>query len=121
MRVRLVPPHRVNFYAVTARTWHENFFATSGSRDGSREVMPGRELHLLDLTDRRRTGAAYDEPILDGTGRSRFHDRIVELEADLEEADRFGDIERSARTQAELDAVVDELARATGLGGRDRR
>ena len=83
--------------------------------------QPGRELHVLDLADRRGTGADYAESILDPTGRSRFRDRIVELEADLEEADRFGDIERSARTQAELDAVVAELARATGLGGRDRR
>jgi hypothetical protein len=83
--------------------------------------QPGRELHVLDLANRRGTGADYAEPILDGTGRSRFRDRIAELEADLEEADRFGDTERSARTQDELDAVVDELARATGLGGRDRR
>lgn len=83
--------------------------------------QPGHELHVLDLADRRGTGADYAEPILDGMGRSRFRDRIVELEADMEEADRFGDIERSARTKVELDAVMDELARATGLGGRDRR
>src|SRR5207248_7122250 len=59
--------------------------------------------------------------LLDRTARLAFRDRIVELEADLDEADRFGDIERSALARAELDAVVDELARATGLGGRDRR
>lgn len=83
--------------------------------------LPERELHVLDLADRRGTGADFAEPTLDGTARSRFRDRIVELEADVEEADRFADIERSARAQAELDAVVAELGRATGLGGRDRR
>ena len=81
----------------------------------------GRELHVLDLTSRRDTGADYSEPVLDATGRDRFRAGIAALEADLDEADRFGDLERSALVRAELDAVVEELARATGLGGRDRR
>ena len=37
------------------------------------------------------------------------------------EADAHQDIERSARLAAERDALIDELARATGLGGRRRR
>ncbi|MDQ1509695.1 MAG: hypothetical protein QOG50_1539, partial [Actinomycetota bacterium] len=82
---------------------------------------PGRELHVLDLAELRGGNADRAEPVLDPTAKRAFRDRIVELEADLNEADLFGDIERSARARAELDAVVDELARATGLGGRDRR
>src|SRR5438132_22070 len=82
---------------------------------------PGRELHVLDLADLRGGDADRSEAVLDRTARQAFRDRIVELEADLNEADRFGDLERSALARAELDAVVDELTRATGLGGRDRR
>src|SRR5207302_450392 len=84
--------------------------------------LPGREVHVLDLAELRAGGDAdRAEAVLDTTARRAFRDRIVELEADLNEADLFGDIERSARDRAELDAVVEELARATGLGGRDRR
>ena len=81
----------------------------------------GREVHVLDLAELRGVDADRAESVLDTTARRVFRDRIVELEADLNEADLFGDIERSARARAELDAVVDELARATGLGGRDRQ
>src|SRR5438105_1936862 len=84
-------------------------------------ARPGRELHVLDLAELPGGDASGAEAVLDGTARRAFRDRIVELEADLNEADRFGDIERSARARAELDGVVDELTRATGLGGRDRR
>src|SRR5436305_4013638 len=82
---------------------------------------PGRELPVLDLAELRGGDADRPEAVLDGTARRAFRNRIVELEADLNEADLFGDVERSARTRAELDAVVDELTRATGLAGRDRR
>jgi len=82
----------------------------------------GREFHVLDLAELRGSGDAdRAEAVLDTSARRAFRDRIVELEADVNEADLFGDIERSARARGELDAVVDELARATGLGGRDRR
>ena len=40
---------------------------------------------------------------------------------ELAEADAHHDIERSARLAAERDALIGELARATGLGGRRRR
>src|SRR5439155_15965838 len=80
-----------------------------------------RELHVLDLAELRGGNADLAEAVLDETAKRAFRDRIVELEADLNEADLFSDLERSALARAELDAVVDELARATGLGGRDRR
>ena len=37
------------------------------------------------------------------------------------EARRWNDLERTARAEGELDALTRELARALGLGGRDRR
>src|SRR3954470_20426949 len=67
---------------------------------------PGREVHALDLSSGPRTGSDYTEAVVDDIGRRAFRGRIADLEAELEEADRFGDIDRSALTQAELDAVV---------------
>jgi hypothetical protein len=40
---------------------------------------------------------------------------------DLEEAERFNDVERAARLREELDFIAAELSRAVGLGGRDRK
>src|SRR5205085_4213780 len=63
---------------------------------------PGRELHVLDLAEVRGGDTGRTEAVLDGTARRSFRDRIVELEADLNEADAFGDSERSAAARAEL-------------------
>ena len=47
--------------------------------------------------------------------------RLLDLEEEIEEADRWHDQERAARATAERDALVAELAAAAGLGGRARR
>jgi hypothetical protein len=46
--------------------------------------------------------------------------RLVEIAAALERAEQHGDAKTSARLDAEQTALVRELARATGLGGRGR-
>src|SRR5438309_5524954 len=67
-------------------------------------ARPGREFHVMDLAELHGGDADRAEAVLDGTARRAFRERIIELEADLNEADLFGDIERSARARAELDA-----------------
>jgi hypothetical protein len=42
------------------------------------------------------------------------------LRVDIDDADQMADLERAARARIELDAFLDQLRRATGLGGRDR-
>jgi hypothetical protein len=99
---------------------------------------PGKEIHVLELvsavegwTDGAgRARAAGDGlgagqpgdlgPVLDARAREEYRGRLDELRADLEEARSFGDNERAARLEEEIDALVGELARAVGLGGRDR-
>jgi hypothetical protein len=63
---------------------------------------PGREFHAVDLE------AAYKA-------------RLAELRAELEEAQGSNDPVRAAKARVERDFLVRELARAVGLGGRDRR
>jgi eukaryotic-like serine/threonine-protein kinase len=59
--------------------------------------------------------------LLDAMAKAAYRARLEELRADLEEAERFSDPGRAARSRQEIDFLEDELARAVGLGGRDRR
>ncbi len=91
---------------------------------------PGTERHALDLVDRvegvsdigidrRRMGDAG--PLLDAHSRAAYRHRVAELRDEVEDALAAEHDNRAAHLQAELDSLVAELARAFGLGGRDRR
>ena len=60
-------------------------------------------------------------PLLDERAREAYRRRLEELDDTIETAARFHDPERAARARAEREALVGELARATGLFGRQRR
>jgi hypothetical protein len=93
---------------------------------------PGTERHVLDLVDvvegvpadhngvdRHRLGDAGE--LLDAQGRAAYRHRISALRDQVEEALAVEDDDRAAAAQTELDALVAELARAFGLGGRDKK
>jgi hypothetical protein len=105
---------------------------------------PGREFHVVDLeaADRRpgsppavvgppgRVGAGElvvradlgdAGVLLDATAKAAYQARLGELQAELEQAQGGNDPARATRARAERDFLVGELARAVGLGGRDRR
>ncbi len=94
---------------------------------------PHREFHVLDLLGGDAPRGAGTRPegvaagprdagvVLDEPAKHAYRGRIAELEAEIDEARRWHDLERVARAEAELDAVTRELAAALGLGGRDRR
>jgi small-conductance mechanosensitive channel len=52
--------------------------------------------------------------------QAAYRRRLAELDAELEAADRAGDDQRAARADAERQALLGELRRASGLGGRAR-
>jgi tetratricopeptide (TPR) repeat protein len=93
-------------------------------------ARPGSEQHVLDLVDRIE-GVGIDAPdlralgdageVLDARARAVYRHRIEELRAEADEALAAGMLETAEARQAELDELVRELARAFGLGGRDRR
>jgi tetratricopeptide (TPR) repeat protein len=87
---------------------------------------PGRELHVLDLVAAETGGPSATAlgdagEILDGRAKDAYRRRLAEIEEDIEQARTLGDSEREAQADAERDFLVRELARAVGLGGRDRR
>ncbi len=85
---------------------------------------PGREFHVLDLVA-AETGQqmAFGDAgaILDERAKTAYRRRLAEIEDDIEQARALEDAEREAQADAERDFLVRELARAVGLGGRDRR
>jgi hypothetical protein len=101
-------------------------------------ASPGRDIHVLELVSvatERRAGArarlAEDhlvaswpsdlDPVLDDRAKEDYGRRLEELEVELEQARDWGDTERAARLEDELDALTQQLARAVGLRGRDRK
>ena len=87
---------------------------------------PGREFHALDLVAVEAGGAPPERrgdglgPLLDEQAKQAYRRRLVEIEDDIEEARRHGDDEREALAEADREFLLRELARAVGLGGRDR-
>lgn len=97
---------------------------------------PGREFHVLDLVaagsgghpvrtaqevDPGPSGLGDAGAILDPQAKAAYRRRLLELDSEIDEARAFGDDERAAHAQQERDLLVQELTRAVGLGGRDRR
>jgi hypothetical protein len=98
---------------------------------------PGREHHVLDLVAAERVpGAAADAggtpglplralgdagELIDAQAKDAYRRRLSEIDEDIEQAQTDGDDERVAQAQTERDFLVRELARAFGLGGRERR
>jgi hypothetical protein len=92
---------------------------------------PGNERHVLDLvdmvegvapcggSDRRALGDAGE--LLDSKARAAYRRRIEELRVEADDALEAGMLETAEARQAELDALVQQLAEAFGLGGRERR
>ena len=88
---------------------------------------PGRPIRAADLVAGADDAAVSAElrmgadEVLDERARQELRARLLDLEAEIEEAGRWHDPERAARAVLERDALVAELAAATGLGGRPRR
>lgn len=108
-------------------TWAVTFAgATSRVRDGKgmRDLSvllarPGEEVHCLELVGGADVGSEAG-PAVDQQARRAYQRRIRELQSDIDEARAANDPARADRAEAELDALVQQLAEAFGLSGRSR-
>ena len=97
---------------------------------------PGRQFHVCDLvaagkaaldTSRDPAGsrlvpdAGDAGQLLDARAKEAYRRRLAEIDDDIAEARTMADGDRAAQADAERECLVRELARAVGLGGRDRR
>ncbi len=84
-------------------------------------AAPGREIRALDLVAGGAGLAAPGlGPALDAAARDAYRARLDTLTAGLDAADRAGDRAAAEKLEAERAALMAELRRAAGLGGRDR-
>jgi hypothetical protein len=101
-------------------------------------ASPGTDVHVLELASAGRAAPVEDGrpehaadglqvsrgadagPLLDPKAKGEYRRRLDDLDEEIEEASRFADAERAARLEEERDALIGELSRAAGLGGRDR-
>jgi hypothetical protein len=87
---------------------------------------PGVDVPALDLSDAVaghagvRVADADTGPLLDRQALAAYRRRLAELDEDLAEADAWGDPLRGERLTAEREALLAQVAQATGLGGRIR-
>ena len=101
---------------------------------------PGEEFHSLDLLTGTtlhaesgpltlaRTegtdavgGLGDSGEMLDAQAKQAYKRKLRELEEELEDEREGGNAERAERLKSDIDFINRELARAVGLGGRDRR
>ena len=84
-------------------------------------AVPGHEIAALDLVA-GGTGLAAPsgEPVLDDAALHAYQRRLAALDSELDAADRGGDGDRADRAEHEREALLAELRRATGIGGRPR-
>ena len=93
---------------------------------------PGREFHVLDLVALKTGSSSSDDAravadggdageLLDASAKAAYRRRLAEIEEDIQEARTLGDDQRLAQSDREREFLLRELARAVGLGGRDRR
>jgi hypothetical protein len=89
---------------------------------GDLAVLVGRprvEVHALELMGGADVGGSSG-PLLDDTARTNYRQRIRHLQGDIDEARTDHDRGRAEQAERELDALVEELGDAFGLGGRAR-
>jgi predicted ATPase len=115
----------------TGGVWHIAF------NDRSAHVQDMKGLwHLRELVSRPNSpvlalsliAAPSEDPLpigdagsmLDRVALRQYRNRLLELDEDLDDAEAKHDIARHDKRSAEREALLKELARATGLGGKPR-
>ena len=69
---------------------------------------------------RTRRSPPISVPRLDAQAKRAYRRRLLELQAEVDDAEAANDPVRGERAHVEMDALLRELKRAVGLGGRDR-
>jgi hypothetical protein len=88
---------------------------------------PGIEVSVLELAAAAagHAGAAVRESgsgeVIDARALASYRQRLRDIDAELADAESWADQARLGKLRLEREALLDEVAAATGLGGRRRR
>jgi hypothetical protein len=80
---------------------------------------PGREVPAIELMGGADVGGAPG-PVIDDQARRTYQARVHDLQAEIDHANASNDWVRAERAEVELDALVEQLSQALGIGGRQR-
>ncbi|MDG6109997.1 hypothetical protein Daura_20770 [Dactylosporangium aurantiacum] len=86
--------------------------------------IPAAELAAGPGTAARAAGAdrlASAQHVLDDEAKRAYRVRLTELESAIDEFETMNDLGKAEQARAERSWLIEELAAATGLGGRSRR
>jgi hypothetical protein len=87
----------------------------------ARPHQPVPALSLIGTAGEAPIPRADTGPMLDREALRQYRRRLTELDDELDRAALKGDARSLAQRTAERDALIAELKRATGLGGKPRR
>jgi hypothetical protein len=87
----------------------------------ARPHQPVAALSLIGASSEEPLPTADTGPVLDREALRQYRQRLAELDDELDAAALRGDRKRQVERSAEREALIEELKRATGLGGRPRR
>ena len=76
----------------------------------------GRDAQELELAAEGDAGEVLDE-----RARAEYRERLIDLEAEVADAEASNDQERASRARQEREFIIDELGAAVGLMGKSRR
>jgi hypothetical protein len=85
---------------------------------------PHEEIHVLALASDEPSASVAESSageLLDETAKRAYRARVAAIDDDIAEAERRANAARAAKLQKEKEALLAELARASGLGGRPRQ
>lgn len=82
---------------------------------------PNEEIHVTSLVGAGDEAWSDAGPMLDEAAKAAYRRRATELREKIEEAEALGAATAADAAREELEALANELARAVGLGGRDRK
>ena len=82
---------------------------------------PGVEVPAIGLASGHRfVDSSPPDRVLDERARTAYREQVVDLQAEIDEAEGYADFERARRARLELEELLEQLARATGLAGSAR-
>jgi hypothetical protein len=83
---------------------------------------PGRWISAVALVSSHGDAgpAPRCEPVLDDIAKAHYRARIGELRAEIDDADLCADLERASRARLEMDELIEQLSRVSGLRGATR-
>ena len=82
-------------------------------------ARPGCEIHACELMG--VVSSSGEAEAIDEKARGAYRDRICDLQAELEQAEKDNDSARITKIREELDTLLDHLAKVSGIAGRTRK